>query len=69
MNELLREFLTSKNLLERFNELVCEHFKGTNYNGSFLGIGGAFVWENTIEGHDFWKDLEDEFYLFLEGKQ
>lgn len=24
-----------------------------------------FIWDNTLEGHDFWRNLEDEFSLIF----
>jgi hypothetical protein len=47
-NEKTKAYIDNKNLLQ-----LIEGF------GSSIDL--SFYWNNTLEGHDFWEDMDDEF--------
>ena len=55
-NGVLGEYLC--NLISSYSESDSE----SDIKFEFLPIMNAFVWENTPEGHNFWKNLNDYFY-------
>ena len=52
-------FLAYHNSLENYiKALVNERHSGYSHN---FGLDSAFCWADTIEGHDYWRDLDDKF--------
>ena len=33
-----------------------------DYNPLTTGIGGAFVWDRSKEGSEYWKNINDKYY-------
>ena len=76
--ELFYKFLEENNALIAWenNYLARQVEKGTNRTraeffskmldtGRYRLIGGAFVWMDTPQGHDYWDDLDRKWVLFL----
>lgn len=72
MKTKLEEFLIEKNLrdefaqeFERYHKTPCE-FK---HDTGFSMTSYSFVWDQSERGHDFWRDLDDEFQAWSEEKK
>ena len=62
INKKLKNFLRSKKLLTRY-KLNCSNDSNPLTENKFNldCISKAFIFDDTIEGHDFWIKLAEEF--------
>lgn len=76
INKLFVQFLKDNNAFKQYVKNLklrkCYFQTWENYTNPFticlLGstrpsnfIIGSFLWANTLEGHDFWKNLDDKW--------
>ena len=56
MDKKLKTFLEQQNALEKFQNNMAQN---SNSDSTFIN---SFVWKESPEGFDFWKDL---YYKFI----
>ena len=68
INPELKKFLKKEGVYEKFVANVDEYWSKFNTINkcAFETIIDAFLWRQTPEGHDFWKNLDDKFYAIRE---
>ena len=63
INPELKKFLKKEGVYDQFIANTDEHWSKINTINKrpFDTIIGAFVWDKTTEGPDFWKNLDDKY--------
>lgn len=58
MKELFIKFLKKHGALRKFKVNIKVYRPGESDISWYIGnIGGAFIWENSAEGHEYWSNL------------
>ena len=68
-NKLLYKFLKEQGVFQKYITNACKRH-GCNVTQknieeilqTFNGIGDAFIWNDTKEGHNFWSNLNEKWH-------
>ena len=64
-NQELEKFLRKEKVLTKFVKNTNKHYKGHDinlvYGAKSLELAQCFIFCKTLEGYDFWDNLNDEF--------
>lgn len=64
---MLKEMYPNQGVAERFELNALEQRReGWLDNGRKTYLSGSFVYSDTIEGHRFWREIEDEINILGE---
>ena len=69
--ELLDDFLKEHRAKTRYYNNLKKDKKNGNYKNT-IGLKGTFLfafnWKQTKEGYNYWSNISDEFYNYIEDK-
>lgn len=73
--KILLKFLKENNIYYSYIKNFSKNYKNNNKEINELindidflkksPIGGAFIWDNTNEGHKFWQNMSSKYSNFL----
>lgn len=76
--ERFKKFLTSKRCLVQFRKEYVKYMRSANLKDtsySFIRdypseqlIVGAFIWQNTVDGAEFWSEIDKSWQKLLKKK-